>query len=52
MIFIKIIKNSYHTMDSSHISITLVKVLGAGWWVEATVQTPQSPLKSVNSIFP
>ena len=42
MIFVKIIKNSYNTVDSSHISITLVKVLGAGWWVEATVQTSQS----------
>ena len=52
MIFVKIIKNSYHIMDSYHISITLVKVLGAGWWVEATMQTSQSPLKSVSSIFP
>ena len=52
MIFAKTIKNSYHTVDSFHISITLVKVLGAGWWVEAIVQTSQSPLKSVNSTFP
>ena len=42
MIFVKTIKNSYHTVDSSHISITLVKVLGAGSWVEAAVQTSQT----------